>query len=169
MQYYELTAIFPTTQTQDETEAAFGRVLEILKKQDVEVVRKEGLGKFRLAYPIKHVQHGDYFLILFQAEAEKIKPIREALTLNGETLRFTIEQTDKGALKRVYKVIQYEAPVVERARRRILRRPHLAPTPISKPAVPAPAPAPAPAAPAKPISTEEIEEQIDKILEEKII
>ena len=55
---YELMYIVPTTVTEEGVGAVEANVGAILAKAGASVLKTVRLGKFRLAYPIRHNQHG---------------------------------------------------------------------------------------------------------------
>lgn len=94
MKKYEILLILPGTL--DETEAA-GKIADakaILEEMAEGVVLQE-MGKNRLAYPIKHIRYGYFYLANFFAEEEQIQKIQDKLALSRELLRAMITLADK--------------------------------------------------------------------------
>lgn len=174
MQYYELLYIIPA---QEDVEVVKTRVGAILTGQGMEVLRHEEAGRFRLAYPMHHVRQGVYELALFRGDARKINVIESALRLERTVVRTMIARVSEAAKDRRIPLAVFEQPVLERSERRSFsgsRAPrrfgtHVVAAPPARPAAPVAAPAPATAVVAKPMSEEEIEHEIDKILEEKVL
>lgn len=161
--YYELLVVIPTTQTDEEIVAAVDRVAQILTESGAEIKRREEVGKFRLTYPIRHLHHGSYHLFVFITESGAVRQINDKLRLSSGVIRFEISRSTPTAVGKRYFITQYQEPLVDRGEREVIRpriqRPRTAPVPIQSIIAPT----------AEPLSTEEIDKQIDKILEEKII
>jgi len=71
-------------------EAISGKINETVKKYGGEITSTDNLGSKKLAYPIADVQVGNYLVIEFNSEAEKIKELEGELKLTQEVLRFSI-------------------------------------------------------------------------------
>jgi len=184
MKYYELVAIFSATQSKEDIESALGRVREVLKKYSCEILRDEDLGRFRLAYQILRVQNGQYHLLAFQAEPAIVNSLNKDFALGGDLVRFSITESTEKALKKKYAICEYEAPTGEKTRKHTTRgssrskvssktplKTKVAPSLVSSSVaddvvedlvVKKPSSKPT-------MTTEEVEREIDKILEEKIL
>ncbi|MFA5128979.1 MAG: 30S ribosomal protein S6 [Patescibacteria group bacterium] len=90
MKHYELLFIIPGKYTEEEMEAISGKINETVKKYGGEITSTDNLGSKKLAYPIADVQVGNYLVIEFNSEAEKIKELEGELKLTQEVLRFSI-------------------------------------------------------------------------------
>lgn len=174
MNYYELLYIIPAG---EDIEAVKAKVDGILTGQGMEVLRHEEAGRFRLAYPMHHVRQGVYELAYFCGDSRKLNAIETALRLERTLVRTMIARVSEGAKDRRIPIAVFEQPVVERAERRSFGgRPaprrfgsHASAAPAPRPAAPVATPTPTPAVATKPMSEEEIEQQIDKILDEKVL
>ena len=94
-QHYELLYIIPLLVTTDETSVAtIEHVAKILKDEGAEITKDDNLGKMKLAYPIKHIASGEYILVEFDAQTEKIKNIDRELRLFPGVLRHLIIKKD---------------------------------------------------------------------------
>lgn len=87
---YELLYIISASFTDEEMGAVEGRVKALLEKNGATVNTVTRLGKFRLAYPIKHVRHGHYVLVRFAADTQAMAKIDEALRISNDVLRHLI-------------------------------------------------------------------------------
>jgi small subunit ribosomal protein S6 len=87
---YELLYIISASFTDDEMGAVEGRVKALLEKYGATVTTATRLGKFRFAYPIKHLRHGHYVLVRFSADTQAMRQIDEALRISTDVLRHLI-------------------------------------------------------------------------------
>lgn len=71
-------------------ESISGKINETVKKYGGEITSTDNLGSKKLAYPIADAQVGNYLVIEFNSEAEKIKELEGELKLTPEVLRFSI-------------------------------------------------------------------------------
>lgn len=92
---YELLYIIPATFTDDDVGGIEANVKALLEKQGATIDETTRLGKFRLAYPIKHVRHGHYILAKFTAEGATVAKIDEALRISNDVLRHLILRADE--------------------------------------------------------------------------
>ena len=90
MKHYELLYIIPGKYTEEEMEGISGKISEIVKKHGGEITSTDNLGSKKLAYPIANTQVGNYLVIEFNSEQEKIKELGGELKLTPEILRFGI-------------------------------------------------------------------------------
>ncbi len=157
MRYYELITIIPSRYTDTEVEGILARVGELLRTHGAEVARIQNLGRVKLAYPVLGQRFATYIRIVFKGEARAVVALRQGLRLFGEIVRFTIIATEEAALHRSFQLVPYQEPIPASERERddrprLPRAPHR-PTPVV----------------AKPITEAELEKQIDKIIEEKVL
>ncbi|MFA5186211.1 MAG: 30S ribosomal protein S6 [Patescibacteria group bacterium] len=92
---YELLYIISASFTDDEMGAIEGRVKALLEKYGATVNDTTRLGKFRLAYPIKHVRHGHYVMVRFTADSQAMAKIDENLRISTDVLRHLIVLADE--------------------------------------------------------------------------
>lgn len=163
MNKYELLYIVPAQYTDEEVTGVQKTVAQILEKSGAVISRDELLGKIKLAYPIKKVRHGTYVLVQFQAEAEAMSEMDRTLRLSDEVLRHLITHMPPGAEAKVYELTEYVAPLSEEARAQKSERKAPAKeeeTPVVK--------AEASKEEKPKLSMEELDQKLDKILEEDI-
>lgn len=91
---YEMMCILPGTLAQSDVPAAADAVKQALEEQGATEIKVNDLGKSRLAYPMKHIRYGYFFLITFVAEGENVVAIKEKLRLNTTILRQVIRTFD---------------------------------------------------------------------------
>lgn len=166
MRYYELLCLFSAQQTDEDIVALVERVRGIVTGVGGEIAREVELGKYRLTYPIGKTRHASYRLFVFKSESANVKIMEEKLRLTPDVVRCEISKATEAALTRRYAITQYEEPLTERGERerddmRYRQRRDTRPPVVAAHSVVAPAVAP--------LSTEELEKQIDKILDEKIL
>lgn len=118
---YELMYIVPTTVTEEGVGAVEANVGAMLAKAGANVLKTVRLGKFRLAYPIRHEQHGHYMLVRFTAEPSAVASVTEALRLAPDRLlRHLILKADEAGEEK-FELVQFQEVSVEsrddRARR----------------------------------------------------
>jgi len=151
---YELLYIIPAQYTDEEIGGTVEKVTKILEDTGVKITRNENLGKLKLAYPIKHVRHGFYVLVEFEADAEKIRRLERELRLMPEVLRHQTIRLERklkeGEEKKEIKMISYEAPGREEEKP--------APRPREEKRV----------APKKKVNLEELDKKLDEILESDV-
>lgn len=92
MKHYELLYIIPGRYTEEEMEGIAVKVSELVKKHGGEITVTDNLGQKKLSYPIANVQTGNYLVIEFNAEPERIKELDGELKLTPEVLRYQVAQ-----------------------------------------------------------------------------
>ena len=147
MKHYELLYILPGKYTEEEMEAISKKINETVKKYGGEITSTDNLGSKKLAYPIGDAQVGNYLVIEFNGEAEKIKDLESELKLTPEVLRFSI------ALKKLKTQEEIEAEKVrkEKMAARAEKAEETKPEPAPK------------------VSLEELDKKLGEILEGDII
>lgn len=165
MKEYELLYIVPAQFTDTEIVNVQVKIAKILTDAGAKVLRDENLGKIRLAYPIKTIRHGSYVLVHFDTDAGLIAELNRKLGLTDEVLRHMILERQTGALEKKYELSSYVAPLSEEARQDRDSGHHAHKPPQRRaPVVTLPLPTPV-AVPVTPMSMEELDKKLDKILE----
>ncbi|MBI3956458.1 MAG: 30S ribosomal protein S6 [Candidatus Kerfeldbacteria bacterium] len=90
MKHYELLAIVPGTLSDDEVQTAQQTVRTLLEKHSAQITKQEIWEKRKLAYPIRRIRQGNYFLFLFDIDAANIGALDRTLTLERGLLRHQI-------------------------------------------------------------------------------
>ncbi len=153
---YELLYALPAKYTEGEVNGVKANITTELEKLGLSISRNEEIGKIKLGYPMQHVRHGHYVLVVFEAEPATIAKLNDYLRLNGEILRHQVTHYDP-AVKPIVALADPEARLERRE---------------AVPAHVAAAAEPRPAAPTGPAMTEEelnkklsaLEEDITKSL-----
>lgn len=119
MQNYELLFILPGTLAENETQPIADKVKAAVERNHGEGIEVVAMDKKRLAYPIKHIRYGYFYLVFFKAENKDTQQIRADLRLMTELLRATVQKHDPEKSLRqiefgqVYPNMEMQAPVVE--------------------------------------------------------
>lgn len=87
MQNYELLFIMPGTMGEDETAPVVEKVKQLVANNGGMDWELETLEKKRLAYPMKHIRYGYFYLAFFRAEPAAAVKVRAELRLMPELLR----------------------------------------------------------------------------------
>jgi small subunit ribosomal protein S6 len=91
---YEMTVIIDPRIEENEVDKEIEIVKELIVQHKGEVQKVESWGKKRLAYEIKKLHEGFYFIITFSAPGKSIREIEEELKLKERLLRvFTVKQS----------------------------------------------------------------------------
>lgn len=91
---YELLYIIPATFTDEEIGTVEGKIKSLLEKNGGSILSANRLGKFRFAYPIKHVRHGHYVLVRMNVDSQAVLAIDTALRISPEVLRHLLLKAD---------------------------------------------------------------------------
>lgn len=99
--HYELLYIVSNKYTEQEASLVSEKVEKLIKDSDGEVTYKENWGKKKLAYPIKHFNHGYYFLIEFDLIGSKLNWVDTETKHMSEILRHQIVTKNKRSLEEI--------------------------------------------------------------------
>lgn len=149
-QKYELLYIIPSKYTEDEVKSIMDKVKGDIESASGKVEEMHNLGKRRLAYPVKHVRFGNYVLVWFEAETEKLAKLNETMRLDVQILRHLI--TMRNLLIKGLPNFEEEEKREEREERPAKSAGH----PQSRPRKEAP------------VNIEELDKKLDKILNEEV-
>lgn len=155
---YEILYIIPSKFSDSEIDGVRDQIAKRLEAAGAKVEKTENLGKLKLAYPIKKVSHGTYILTFVEAEADKLGKIDQDLRLSDEVLRHVIVKRPEGVPEQVATPSSYQAPLTPEGKRTTGaagRKEAPKPEPVKK-VVPA----------AEKMSDKEIDEKLDKILDD---
>lgn len=118
MAKYELLYTLAAKYAEDEVAAVKDTISSELAKLGLSISRNEEVGKIKLGYPMQHVRHGHYVLVIFETEPANIVKLNEFLRLHNEILRHQITHFDP-ALKPFValadpeaRLERYEAPAM---------------------------------------------------------
>lgn len=152
---YELLYIIAATKTDAEVGVVKDQVTALVTKYGEAISRDELVCKLKFAYPIEHVRYGHYAYVLFASDTQHIKELDEELRHSHDVLRHVICKASPGADERPVVLTEYEMPDVFAKRRAPRKRSDLPPSKAPRPD-------------SKPMTEKELDEKIDKILEEDI-
>ncbi len=91
MQKYELLLVLPGTLDEKEAEIRSNEILNLLKDKDASAEMEE-MGKNRLAYPIKQIRYGYFYVLYFEVGSDDLKYIQGQLELQRDLLRAIISK-----------------------------------------------------------------------------
>jgi small subunit ribosomal protein S6 len=157
MTNYELLAVLPGTLTEAEAAPVVTSIKETAEKLGATAVAVHDMGKSRLAYPMKHIRYGYFYIVQFAAESNQITEIQNKVRLINNILRLTVRsyETMGDASKITLTPLASVVNTDETAPAREVRRES-----VKQVAEEAPV--------AAPVSMEEIEEKLDQILEKDL-
>ncbi len=92
-QYYEFLGIIPGTLAENEVPAVIKKITDFFIAQDGEISYQDNFGRKRMAYPVKHLRYGYYFLLELILAPEKLVSTEKKLRLEENLLRFLIIKT----------------------------------------------------------------------------
>ena len=73
----------------------YKKIEKIITDNEGVITEREAWGKKRLCYPIKHFNHGYYFLLEFDTPGKNLEKINNVTKITNEVLRFQIVARDK--------------------------------------------------------------------------
>ncbi len=164
MTHYEMLVVLPGTLTEAEAKPVIDSIKETAERFGATEMTVHDMGKSRLAYPMKHIRYGYYYILQFSAEESKVQEIQNRVRLINNVLRMTFRTYDpatqtvdktKLSITPLSSVVAEEAP---RESRDFGRRESTKPVAAEK----------VEADPKKAVSMEEIEEKLDKMLEKDL-
>ncbi len=160
MSRYELLYIIPATYAETELQPVIDAITKALTGLGVTISRNEMVGKIKLTYPVDHVRYGFYVLVDMDIDAAKISELNDVLRLHNDVLRHSLMLKDPKA-KPVFKLnameeIDREAPRRGESAERATRDRQAAAVPKA-------------ADKKVEVNMDEVEKNIDKILEGKIV
>ena len=94
MNTYECMYLIQANLSDDESEKANHRVIEEIEKRGGSLLRRDRLGKKRLAYNIGEHDMGVYYLMHFELPPAEVASLRAAYRMHPRLLRFLILRRD---------------------------------------------------------------------------
>ncbi|MBU0661269.1 30S ribosomal protein S6 [Patescibacteria group bacterium] len=85
--HYELLCIFPGTLGEDELPGKIASVEQVVLGAGATGIKVEDMGKSRLAYPMKHIRYGYFYLVTFSVEPKAVSGIQGKLRIIPDLLR----------------------------------------------------------------------------------
>jgi len=87
---YELLYIIPSPFSEKELPKISKKIEKIIIDLNGKITEQKDLGNKKLAYPIKQIYKGFYFLISFEINSEALPKLNKKLKLTSEILRYMI-------------------------------------------------------------------------------
>lgn len=94
MRNYEMVFILNPDLDEEKLSAAVEKVSNLINNNGGEVAKLDNWGKKRLAYEIKDLHEGYYYLVEFKGTPETAKELDRVLKISEEVLRFMIIRKD---------------------------------------------------------------------------
>ena len=92
IQRYELVYLIPNKFSENELEPITSAVVKLIKDNSGLIIQEDTWGKQKLAYPIKGFFHAYYFIIEFDFPRASVDKLNNSLRLNEDALRPLITQ-----------------------------------------------------------------------------
>ncbi|MFH1325893.1 MAG: 30S ribosomal protein S6 [Candidatus Falkowbacteria bacterium] len=159
---YELVYLISNKFSEDELEPITSSVLKLITGNGGTIIAEENWGKRRLSYPIKHFYHAYYFIIEFDLKPDSLKKLEKHLRLSEEILRYLVvikRIKTKAEAKNEQKVAEKRAEEI--AEKKASR----ATAEQKKPFASISVPAPIKKKETKEVDMKQLDEKLDKILD----
>lgn len=117
MNVYENIVILNASLSDEELEAATGKIRDLITNSGGEILKTEVWGRRKLAYEIKRHKKGFYVLFLFKSAPAFVKKLEGFYKVTDTVIRYMVVRPDKKALKNLVpgKVEESAAPRAEAA------------------------------------------------------
>jgi len=87
---YELLYIIPTPFSEKDLPEISKKIEKTIIDLKGKIIEQKELGNKKLAYPIKQIYKGFYFLINFEIDTDNLAKLNQKLRLTSEILRYMI-------------------------------------------------------------------------------
>jgi small subunit ribosomal protein S6 len=104
MNVYEHMIILNAAITDEEADAAVGRIKDLITGQGGEVLKVDVWGRRKLAYEIKKQKKGLYVLIFYKAPAATIKKLEEFFKVFDSVLKYIVFRLGRKQVQSLEKV-----------------------------------------------------------------
>ncbi len=155
---YEIMSIIPSKYSDSEIEGAVTAIEGVFTAAGATVEKTTNLGKIKLAYPIDHIRFGTYVLTYITVDGEKVQKIDQDLKLSEFVLRHMIVARPEGIPTAAFRMTSYVPPLNAEGRRAGEREER-----------PARTERPAESAEKARMSTAELNDKLDQILDSDIM
>ncbi len=88
MRHYETLFVLKPTLTDEEKQARFDFIKEVIQNNGGEIVATEDVGMRKLAYPIQKFERGHYYIIYFKAPAQAVRELERIYRITEDIIRF---------------------------------------------------------------------------------
>lgn len=164
MTQYEMLVVLPGTLSETEAEPVIQTIKETSERFGATKLTLHNMGKSRLAYPMKHIRYGYFYIVQFAADPAAAKEIQSRVRLLNNILRLVFRTEKDGNISDLSKLsltplaavvnVDENGVIVREAKRESVQR-------VTAPATVAEVEA----LPTKAVSMEEIEEKLDQMLD----
>src|SRR3989338_1610335 len=154
VQHYELTLLISGSIAEDQHPTILSQVKGLLEENGGRITGSEELGRKKLAYAIKQLRHGFYFVYEFDLSPRSLKSVEKNLKLNNNILRFL---TVKKHFKTAEEISREERIKASKIKEQLQRQKE---TMAEKPEARADKPK---------VSLEDLDKKLDELLDKHII
>ncbi len=95
MRKYEMMYVLRPDLTEESTTAVVDKIKNLVTDQGGEITAFKEMGKRRLAYEIKHLREGVYFLMNFDATPEIVAELERITRISDEVIRYLVFRIDE--------------------------------------------------------------------------
>ena len=107
MRHYETLFVLKPTLTDEEKQARFDFIKEVIQNNGGEIVATENVGMRKLAYPIEKFERGHYYIIYFKAPAQAVRELERIYRITEDIIRFlTIKYETKKDISAWEKMVE---------------------------------------------------------------
>ncbi len=107
MRHYETLFVLKPTLTDEEKQARFDFIKEVIQNNGGEIVATENVGMRKLAYPIEKFERGHYYIIYFKAPAQAVRELERIYRITEDVIRFlTIKYETKKDISAWEKMVE---------------------------------------------------------------
>jgi len=90
MRGYDLILLIDSDLSSEEKKSQLEKIERVIRGEGGKIEKTEGLGKRKLAYPIRKKETGDYFLWEIQLPEASLKEVNQKLKIEEGLLRYLI-------------------------------------------------------------------------------
>lgn len=95
MRKYEMMYVLRPDLTEENVSAVVDKLKNLVTDQGGEITEFKEMGKRRLAYEIKHLREGIYFLMNFDATPEIVAELERITRISDEVIRYLVFRVDE--------------------------------------------------------------------------
>ncbi|MFA6018219.1 MAG: 30S ribosomal protein S6 [Patescibacteria group bacterium] len=114
---YEIIAIIPSKYSDSEIDGAVANIETVFTNAGGKVEKTTNLGKIKLAYPVDHIRFGTYILSYVSVDGEKVQKIDTDMKLSEFVLRHMIVARPEGIPAATFRMTSYVPPLNAEGRR----------------------------------------------------
>ncbi len=114
---YEIMTILPSHYADTEIDGVIGTVQKLLESTGAKIEKSQNFGKLKIAYPIERQRHGTYVLFYISAEPAILPKLEQNLRLSEEVIRHLTIAHPEGLPTAAFRLVQYTPPLTAEGRR----------------------------------------------------